>query len=90
MTNTTVTGNAATATGDAGCGDCAGGGIRIKQGTMTLTNSSITGNSAVLEGGGFAASSGAVITLINTTITGNSAAMDPDCSYIIEQAESGC
>ena len=90
LNNTNVTGNASTAPFNVGCGSCAGGGIRIEGGTAILTDSTITGNSAGNEGGGLAASLSAGITLINTTITGNSAAMDPDCSYVAEQLDSGC
>ena len=57
LTNTTVTGNVSTATGD-GCGSCSGGGIRIKGGEVTIIDSTISGNSAENEGGGFAAYKG--------------------------------
>ena len=91
MTNTLVINNAQTRYG-VGCSSCLGGGINKEGGTITLTDSTITGNSAGLEGGGLATRSGssAGITLINTTITGNSASFDPDCSYIAEQEENGC
>ena len=91
MTNTLVIDNAQTKYA-VGCSSCLGGGINKEGGTITLTDSTITGNSAGLEGGGLATRSGssAGITLINTTITGNSASFDPDCSYIADQAENGC
>ena len=91
MTNTLVIDNTQTRYA-VGCSSCLGGGINKEGGTITLTDSTITGNSAGLEGGGLATRSGssAGITLINTTITGNSASFDPDCSYIAEQGENGC
>ena len=91
LNNTIVTGNVTTAPFDVDCRSCVGGGIRIDGGTAILTDSTITGNSAGNEGGGLAAFFGrASISLINTSITGNSAAMDPDCSYVAEQPDSGC
>ena len=91
MTNTLVIDNTQTRYA-VGCSSCLGGGINKEGGTITLTDSTITGNSAGLEGGGLATRSGssAGITLVNTTITGNSASFDPDCSYIYEQPENGC
>ena len=91
MTNTLVIDNTQTRYA-VGCSSCLGGGINKEGGTITLTDSTITGNSAGLEGGGLATRSGssAGITLVNTTITGNSASFDPDCSYIAEQPENGC
>src|SRR5436309_611007 len=49
-----------------------GGGIYVGAAdALTLTNSTVSGNSAY-QGGGIAGSTGAAITLINSTVSGNS------------------
>jgi CSLREA domain-containing protein len=50
-----------------------GGGI-LNNGTLTVANSTLTGNNALSDGGAIATSASAVsLTLINTTISGNNA-----------------
>ena len=49
-----------------------GGGLYIRNGTASLTNCTISGNSAALISGGLF-SGGATTTLINCTVSGNSA-----------------
>jgi len=52
-----------------------GGGVRIdgSLGNITLSNNTITGNSAIHDGGGVYKVAGSTFTLINNTITGNTA-----------------
>jgi hypothetical protein len=49
-----------------------GGGIRNFGGTLTLQNSTLSGNSAVFEGGGIC-NSGGTVNAQNSTLAGNSA-----------------
>jgi hypothetical protein len=59
-------------------GNSQGGGLYHKSGTVTLSNVTITGNTAG-TGGGLHKELGALISLRNTIIAGNSAADGPDC-----------
>jgi hypothetical protein len=64
VTNSTISGNSSP--------DFFGGGIFNEfQGTLTVMNSTITGNSARLGGGGIASSGGGTAIVTNSTITGN-------------------
>ena len=65
LTGLTITGGAVT--------DANGGGVYIGSGTLTLTNSTVSGNSASDGGGGIYSESGTV-TLTHSTVSGNSAA----------------
>ncbi|MGB0561588.1 MAG: CHAT domain-containing protein [Spirulinaceae cyanobacterium] len=65
ITNSTITGNAATSD--------SGGGLRISDADLTIENSAITNNSASTTGGGLALARSQA-TLINSTLTGNQAA----------------
>jgi len=60
--NSMVSGN--TATG--------GGGIANYQSTLTLTNSTVSGNSSLAGDGGGISNYGSVLTLTNSTVSGNS------------------
>ena len=51
----------------------AGGGV-LNDGTLTIVNSTLSGNSTDIDGGAISNSGPGVLTLINTTISGNSAA----------------
>ena len=62
LTNATIAGNTARF----------GGGISLEAGSLTLTNTSVSGNSAVLFGGGGIASAGSVA-LANSIVAGNNA-----------------
>jgi CSLREA domain-containing protein len=58
--------------GKAPSAESAGGGIRKSQGTLTVANTTISGNSADLAGGGIYSIQGD-LTVTNSTISGNSA-----------------
>jgi CSLREA domain-containing protein len=62
LVNTTVSGN----------GAVDGAGI-YNQGVLTLTNSTISGNIALADGGGFYNSSSGTVNLTNSTVSGNTA-----------------
>jgi predicted outer membrane repeat protein len=49
-----------------------GGGISVR-GSITLTNSTVTGNSTDLYGGGILLAQGGTLTLLNSTVAGNHA-----------------
>jgi hypothetical protein len=70
LINSTLSDN--TALGSQGLG----GGIANADGTLTLTNSTVTGNSCsaggIGEGGGVYQSGNGIVTLINSTLSGNS------------------
>src|SRR6185503_6320760 len=51
----------------------AGGGI-LNDGTLTIANSTLTGNNTDIDGGAISNSATGTLTLINTTISGNNAA----------------
>jgi hypothetical protein len=51
-----------------------GGGIENNDGTLTVTNSTLSGNSAVGGDGGGILSNGGTLTVTNSTLSGNSAA----------------
>jgi len=50
-----------------------GGGIFNYSGTVTVTNSTFSGNSAVYGGGGIGNDTGGTVTVTNSTFSGNSA-----------------
>jgi hypothetical protein len=90
LTNSTVSGNSATA------GLEGGGIVNFNGGTVTLTNSTVSDNSALFGGGGIFNVGGAV-TLRNTILAGNSASTGPDCvgtltsgGYNLLGNDSGC
>ena len=61
-----------TITGGNGAGNGGdGGGVQILEGTLALTNCTISGNTAQGEGGGLVMSSSAKLTMTNCTVTGN-------------------
>lgn len=63
-----------------------GGGIAVFNGaTVTLDNTSVTGNSAVSNGGGIYNLSGTVSLLNGSTVSGNTASANPNCFNV-----SGC
>ena len=68
VTNSTFSGNTATS--------ALGGGI-LSEGTTTITNSTVTGNTAGLIGGGIRKSG--TLNLVNTIVSGNTAPTGPDC-----------
>ena len=75
----TITGGQTTGDSSYGLSTFSGGGIRfVSSGTLTLTNSEVSGNltqGLLAEGGGIFASSGA-IALIDSTVSGNAAGDD--------------
>jgi hypothetical protein len=72
--NTTIRDNLADGKGPIGYSCGAGGAIKITEaGTLTLINSTLTGNRAKLRGGGLHVSCKSSAALINSTISGNSA-----------------
>ena len=71
ITGSTVTLSGLTITG--GTGNL-GGGIRSDAGTMTVTNSTISGNTSTVGGGGGIVIAGGTMTVTNSTISGNSGA----------------
>jgi hypothetical protein len=68
VTNSTVSNNSANGIG-AGNG---GAGIRNNGGTLTLTNSTVSGNSSNGNGGGGIYINGGTVTIINSTVSLNS------------------
>ena len=56
-----------------GSPDSSGGGIRNDGGTLTITNTTISGNSAIFGGGGIYNTFGSTLSLTSSTIIGNSA-----------------
>jgi uncharacterized repeat protein (TIGR01451 family) len=70
LNETTVSGGAAP--GFTGTSSSLGGGVYNRLGTVTLTNSTVSGNSAIFGGGVYNSFSGTT-TLTNSTISGNSA-----------------
>jgi hypothetical protein len=50
-----------------------GGGLLISHGTLTLTNCTVSGNAATVQGGGIATQSGCTTTLTDCAISGNTA-----------------
>ncbi len=56
-----------------GVGDFSGGGLANYGGTTTLTNCTVSGNSADVAGGGLYTNSAGTTTLTNCTVSGNSA-----------------
>jgi IPT/TIG domain/Bacterial Ig-like domain (group 3) len=73
LIDSTVSGNAAS--GQAGSPPLPGlgGGIYSLGGTVTVTDSTVSGNAAG-QGGGIAATNGAIVTLTDSTVSGNTAA----------------
>ncbi|HEX7395644.1 MAG TPA: CSLREA domain-containing protein, partial [Anaerolineaceae bacterium] len=65
-----------------------GGGIFNNAGTLTITNSTFSGNSTIYEGGGFGGAGGGVytyggpVTITNSTFSGNSASSQGGGIYI--------
>ena len=54
--------------------DESGGGIRIRSSTsLTLSDSTVTGNNAIKEGGGIANLGRGTLTIVNGTVSGNNA-----------------
>jgi CSLREA domain-containing protein len=67
LNSTLVVGNNAPGSGNGG-----GGGVRNGVATLNVTNSTITGNTTAINGGGIA--NGGTVNLANATISGNQAA----------------
>ncbi|MCI5166055.1 MAG: hypothetical protein D3903_08135, partial [Candidatus Electrothrix sp. GM3_4] len=66
--------NEATVTGGNCTGDCwTGGGITAGKSTVTLTNSTVSGNTTEYTGGGIFAANDSMVTLTSSTVSGNSA-----------------
>jgi hypothetical protein len=73
--NSTITGNHSVEEGSSG--DGYGGGIRHGGGSVTVVNSTISGNIADQRGGGIASTAqNGSITLVHSTVTGNSSPDD--------------
>ncbi len=68
----TITKGSGTGTTNPGFFDGRGGGIFNNQGTLTLTNSTVSGNTASEYGGGIYTYAG-TLTLTNSTVSGNTA-----------------